>query len=127
MGFDTDKMNRLAKLIGTNPELLQQMGSASDSQAGLTILANASQKHGIDISVADLTALVKRADTPTQGVLTSEQLDLINAGSSFEDVLQSIGDSIAGAFKPGGFDAAIGLYETAVNVRNVLVNGETKS
>lgn len=127
MEIDTGKMNRLAEFIKTNPDLLQQMGSASDLQAGLTILADASRKHGIDINLADLTALVKQADTPKQGVLTVEQLDLINAGSNFEDVLKSIGDSIAGAFKVGGIDAYVGLTDTAIHLRNIAVLGESKS
>jgi hypothetical protein len=125
MEIDTSKMNRLVELIKTNPDLLQQVESASDSQSARTILADAIQKNGIDINIADVTDLVKQAAMPRQGVLTNEQLDSINAGSDFDHFLRAFADSMSRAF--GGAGALAGEPLARNYLRAVGADDNSKS
>lgn len=127
MEFDTGKMNRLAEFIKTNPDLLQQVRSASDSQAALTLFADASRKNGIDINVADLAALINQAGTPKQGALTIEQLDLINAGSGIDEYFKSLAAAVAGAFLKTPVDLVSGLLGTLEAGVNIAIDADNKS
>jgi hypothetical protein len=127
MEFDTGKMNRLAEFIKTNPDLLQQVRSASDSQAALTLFADASRKNGIDINVADLTALINQAGTPKQGALTIEQLGLINAGSEFDEYFKSLAQAVAGAFLKSPVDLVSGLLGTHKAGVNIAIDADNES
>ena len=105
MSLETEIIAKLTAMLQSDPALVTQLQSATDTANTVALLVPAAEASGIDVNAAELTAYLQEAESK-QAAMSDAELEQVAGGGMFGVVAVSVfmfllcaGLSIAAASK----------------------------